>query len=183
MFGLFWSPFVIEIIVKKWWNTATTLTYLTNQIIGVLIRFRQESIAIIADMELMFYQEHVPEKHQSFLRFIWCEQNNLGCSPSDHQMCFHVFGGTFSPSCCNFPLKQTSKKHRRSHPCNCANFTKELLRWWYSQIRREWRSCNEFGQEYNWYVPGFQGVSSSQNLWATAETFSQQFQKKDATRR
>ena len=46
----------------------------------------------------MFYQEHVPEKHQSFLRFIWCEQNNLGCAPSDYQMFFHVFGGTFSHS-------------------------------------------------------------------------------------
>ena len=36
---------------------------LTNQIIGVLIRFRQEPIAIIADIESMFYQVHVPEKH------------------------------------------------------------------------------------------------------------------------
>ena len=33
-----------------------------------------------------------------------------------------------------FPFKQTSKKHWRSHPRSCANFTKELLRWWYSQI-------------------------------------------------
>ena len=36
---------------------------LTNQIIGVLIRFRQEPIAIIADIESMFYQGRVPEKH------------------------------------------------------------------------------------------------------------------------
>ena len=41
---------------------------LTNQIIGVLIRFRQEPIAIVADIELMYYQVRVPEKHQNFLR-------------------------------------------------------------------------------------------------------------------
>ena len=81
---------------------------LTNQIIGVLIRFRQEPIAIMADIESMFYQVRVPGKHQNFLRFLWWENNNLDCEPSDHQMCVHVFGGTSSPSCCNFALKQTS---------------------------------------------------------------------------
>ena len=79
---------------------------LTNQIIGVLIRFRQEPIAIMADIESMFYQ--VPEKHQNFLRFLRWENNNLDCEPSDHQMCVHVFRGTSSPSYCNFALKQTS---------------------------------------------------------------------------
>lgn len=59
-------------------------------------------------MESMFYQEHVPEKNQNFLRFIWWEHNNLGCEPSDHQMCFHLFGSAFLPSCCNFTLKQES---------------------------------------------------------------------------
>ena len=81
---------------------------LTNQIIGVLIRFRQEPIAIMADIELMFYQVRVPEKHQNFLRFLWWENNNLDCEPSYHQLCVNVFGGTSSPSCCNFALKQTS---------------------------------------------------------------------------
>ena len=81
---------------------------LTNQIIGVLIRFRQEPIAIMANIESMFYQVRVPEKHQNFLRFLWWENNNLDCEPSDHQMCVRVFGGTSSPSCCNFALKQTS---------------------------------------------------------------------------
>ena len=55
---------------------------LTNQIIGVLIRFRQEPIAIVADIELMYYQVRVPEKHQNFLRLRWWENNNLDCEPS-----------------------------------------------------------------------------------------------------
>ena len=62
----------------------------------------------MADIELMFYQVHVPEKHQNFLRFLWWENNNLDCESSDHQMCVHVFEGISLPSCCNFTLKQTS---------------------------------------------------------------------------
>ena len=80
---------------------------LTNQSIGVLIRFRPEPNAIIADIESMFYQVSVPEKHQNFLRILWWENNNLDCEPSGRQMCVHVFEGTSSPSCCNFALKQT----------------------------------------------------------------------------
>ena len=56
----------------------------------------------------MFYQVRVPEKHQNFLRFLWWENINLDCKPSDHQMCVHVFGGTSWLSCCIFALKQTS---------------------------------------------------------------------------
>ena len=75
---------------------------LTNEITGVLIRFKREPIAIMADIESMFYQVRVPEKHQNFLRFLWWQNNNLDCEPSDHQMRVHVFGRTSAPSHCNF---------------------------------------------------------------------------------
>ena len=81
---------------------------LTNQIVGVLMRFRQEPIATIVDIESMFFQVGVPKEHQDFLRFLWWENHNLKGEPVDHQMSVHVFGGTFSPSCCNHALKRTS---------------------------------------------------------------------------
>ena len=43
---------------------------LTNQLIGVLIQFLEEHVAIMADIEAMFYQVKVAEKHRSFLRFL-----------------------------------------------------------------------------------------------------------------
>ena len=36
---------------------------LTNQIIGVLIKFRKEPGAVMVDIEAMFYQIFVAEKH------------------------------------------------------------------------------------------------------------------------
>lgn len=34
-------------------------------------RFRQEPVALIADMQAMFYQEKVSHKHVDFLNFLW----------------------------------------------------------------------------------------------------------------
>ena len=39
----------------------------TNQLIGVFIRFQEEHVAIMADIEAMLYQMKVAEKHRSFL--------------------------------------------------------------------------------------------------------------------
>ena len=44
--------------------------YLTNQIVGTLIRFRQEKIAFVADIETMFFQVFTSNDHWN-LRFLW----------------------------------------------------------------------------------------------------------------
>ena len=46
---------------------------LTNQLVGVLTRFREEHIAYMADIEAMFHQVRVPENQRSLLRFLWWE--------------------------------------------------------------------------------------------------------------
>lgn len=43
---------------------------LTNQVIRLLIRFRQELIAQMANIKWMFNQFRVPEKQQNFIRFL-----------------------------------------------------------------------------------------------------------------
>ena len=43
---------------------------LTSQLIGVLIRFREEHVAIMTDIEAMFHQVKVAEKPRSFLRLM-----------------------------------------------------------------------------------------------------------------
>ena len=44
---------------------------LTNEIVDVLIRFRKEKIAVVADIQEMFHQIKVPEKDLDWLRFMW----------------------------------------------------------------------------------------------------------------
>ena len=50
---------------------------LTKLLLGVLIRFRQEKVAFIGDIESMFYQVRIAEKHFSFLRSLWWENYDL----------------------------------------------------------------------------------------------------------
>ncbi|TWW61443.1 hypothetical protein D4764_04G0000900 [Takifugu flavidus] len=44
---------------------------LTNKLIGALMRFREEPIAMMADIESMFYQVRVPGTDADLLRFLW----------------------------------------------------------------------------------------------------------------
>ena len=81
---------------------------LTNSLIGVLIRFRKDKIAIMADIEKMFYQVKVPPNQRSFLRFLWWENGNFHAKPLEFEMTVHIFGAISSPSCSNFALRQTA---------------------------------------------------------------------------
>ena len=44
---------------------------LTNSLIGVLSRFREETIAVMADVEQMFYQVLAPVEDCNYLRYLW----------------------------------------------------------------------------------------------------------------
>ena len=81
---------------------------LTNQIIEVLTRFRQNSIAFMADIEVMYYQVMVPEHQQTFRNFLWWNNHDIDEDPIDFTMCVHVFGGASSASCANYVLRRTS---------------------------------------------------------------------------
>ena len=82
---------------------------LTNSLIGVLTRFRQEPVAFMADIEAMFHQVQVPDDQCDFLRFLWWPDGNLELPIQEYQMTVHLFGAASSPSCCNFALKETAK--------------------------------------------------------------------------
>ena len=81
---------------------------LTNQLVGVLTRFREEHIAYMADIEAMFHQVRVPENQRSLLRFLWWEQGDPRMEVEEFEMCVHLFGDKSSPSCSNYALKRTS---------------------------------------------------------------------------
>jgi len=81
---------------------------LTNSITGVLMRFRQAPVALVADIEAMFHQVKVCEHDRDALRFLWWPQGNLQVEPNQYRMNVHLFGATSSPSCAAFCLKLTA---------------------------------------------------------------------------
>ena len=80
---------------------------LTNSLIGVLCIFRQETVAIKADIEAMFHQVRVHPKDLNALRFLWYPHGNLSTEPQEYQMMVHFFGGVSSLSCASFALRKT----------------------------------------------------------------------------
>ena len=82
---------------------------LTNNLTGVLLRFWQEPVALMADVEQMFHQVRVVPDDCHALRFLWWEDGDLTKNPVDHQMLVHLFGASSSPCCASFALKKTAK--------------------------------------------------------------------------
>ena len=78
----------------------------TNQIIGVLLRFREKHVGLMGDTEAIFPQVKVPGTQCSFLKFIWWEDSDTSKEIIDYGMTAHAFGGSSSPSCSNFALRK-----------------------------------------------------------------------------
>ena len=81
---------------------------LTQSLVDVLSRFRQDRVALMSDIEAMFHQVHVCPCDRSYLRFLWWPDDNFNISPEEFQMTIHLFGATSSPSCVNFALRKTA---------------------------------------------------------------------------
>ena len=67
---------------------------LTNSLIGVLLRFRKEQVALACDIQQMFYNFHVSDNFCDYLRFLWYEDNDLSGEPTVFRMKTHAFGLT-----------------------------------------------------------------------------------------
>ena len=94
--------------------------YLTSQIIGIMTRFREEKIAFMADIEAMYHQVLVPDDQQTFLQFLWWSTDDINDEPQDFMMCTHVFGGTSSGSCSNYPLRRTAIDNKEVYETDSA---------------------------------------------------------------
>ena len=65
---------------------------LANHIFGVITRFHEEAVAVIGDIESIFYQAFVPEKDRSLLRFFWWENDDTSGKILVFEINVHVFG-------------------------------------------------------------------------------------------
>ncbi|KAF6773868.1 hypothetical protein AHF37_07484 [Paragonimus kellicotti] len=97
---------------------------LTNSLVGVLLRFRQEKIAVMADIEAMFHQVRVPDKDRDALRFLWWTNTEMQGSPTEYRMCVHLFGAASSPSCATFALRKTISDNADHYDANILRIAK-----------------------------------------------------------
>ena len=94
---------------------------LTNSLLGVLTRFRQDRVAVMADIEAMFHQVRVPDPDCSFLRFLWWPDGKLSCAVEEYQMTVHLFGAVSSPACSNFAVRKTAEDNAKDFSADAIN--------------------------------------------------------------
>ena len=85
---------------------------LTNNLVGILLRFRQDPVAVMGDVQSMFHQVRVPVEDRDFLWFLWWPGGNLAKSLEEYRMTVHLFGAVSSPSCVNFAMRRNAEDHQ-----------------------------------------------------------------------
>ena len=93
-------------------NLLTGPDLLTN-LTGIVMRFREDQIAISADIEAMFMQVFVSPEDQPYLRFLW--KDNTG-QPATFQYTRHIFGATDSPCVACYATRQCAKDNADKYP-------------------------------------------------------------------
>ena len=82
---------------------------LANKVVGVLLRFREEPIALMADVEAIYHHLKVHPDDIDALCFLWYPYCDLTREPEKYHMSVHSFGEVWSASCANYGLQRTAK--------------------------------------------------------------------------
>lgn len=97
---------------------------LINSLLGVLLRFRKDLVAVTADIQQMFYCFVVSEKHRNFLRFFWYEDNNPEKEQVEYRMRVHVFGNSPSPAVATYGLRKAAQSGEGAYGSDVVSFVK-----------------------------------------------------------
>ena len=79
---------------------------------GVILRFREQQVAISADIEQMFMQIKVSHSDRAFLRFLWNHNGKI----EGYEYTRHIFGATSSPCIASNALRRTARDNQDKFP-------------------------------------------------------------------
>ncbi|VDP71721.1 unnamed protein product [Echinostoma caproni] len=96
---------------------------ITANFVSILLRFRKERIALMADIEEMFMQVKVPEEDRGALRFLCWTGGDMNEQIKEFQMVWHPLGTTSSP-----PSVLTSRCAKPPQPLGCSTIGQSLRR-------------------------------------------------------
>ena len=83
---------------------------LTNELRGVLLRFREHAVAVVADIEGMFHAFKMAPEHKDTMRFFWPKDPNADVLEYiELRPTTHIFGVCSSPAIANFCLKKIGR--------------------------------------------------------------------------
>ena len=95
---------------------------LLQNLIGIIFRFKEQKVAITADIEAMLLQVKVPPEDCKMLRFLWRDHPNEPVKVYEYGR--HIFGTKSSPTCANYALQQVARDNAQESP----QITKLIMR-------------------------------------------------------
>ena len=96
----------------------------TNNLVGVLCRFREDRVAFSCDVQGMFNQFYVNVQDRDLLRFLWFKDGDVDSEPLEYRMKVHVFGAASSPGCAKYGLKKAADDGEAEYGTEAAEFIK-----------------------------------------------------------
>ena len=88
---------------------------LLNPLVGVLIRFRQYTVAFAADIKEMFHQINIRRDLQPAQRFLWRSPGTTW-SPDTYVMQVMIFGAVSSPCSAQYVMRKNAEEQGGEFP-------------------------------------------------------------------
>ena len=85
---------------------------LLNNLVDIILRFRESHIAISADIEQMFMQVKVAPSDRSYLRSLWDHNGKI----EEYEYTSHIFGATSSPCIASYALRRSANDNQKHFP-------------------------------------------------------------------
>ncbi|RXN04564.1 hypothetical protein ROHU_018319 [Labeo rohita] len=98
---------------------------LNNSLLGVLLRFRKDPVAITADIQQMFHCFLVREDCHDVLRFLWHRDNDLTKEVVDYRMRVHVFGNRPSPAVAIYGICRAAREEEKEYGSDVRKFIEQ----------------------------------------------------------
>ena len=95
-----------------------------NNLVCVLLCFRQRKIAFAADIEKMFHQIRMREEDQDSLSFLWWT-NRYDNPPDTYDMQVHIFGAASSPCIANSTLRRVADNNAEEYSSSVITAVKK----------------------------------------------------------
>ncbi|XP_063838164.1 uncharacterized protein LOC135087291 [Ostrinia nubilalis] len=92
---------------------------LLQSLFGVLLRFREDPVAVVADIKEMFLRIQMREEDRDSLRFLWRGSKRNG-KPEEYRMASVIFGATSSPSTAIYVMNKNAEDFKEEHPAAVA---------------------------------------------------------------
>ncbi|XP_068742276.1 uncharacterized protein [Montipora capricornis] len=80
-----------------------------NDLLGILCRFRQESVSFRTEIKSVLHQVVVWEEHKDLLRFFWWLNGDPSKEVAEYRIKAHLFGASSSPGCSHFGIRRADR--------------------------------------------------------------------------